>query len=186
MGTAGTMTVRLLAIADVDEYLASMAAINAESGLDGSGHSHPYGRDEPFDIEARREREIRQWSTPLDQPEWARVWGLFDHDDLVGHLGLSGPAVRSGLHRARMGMGILSTHRRQGGGTLLLGAAIEWARTRPSIDWIDLGVFSDNPGARALYDRLGFTVQGSTPDRFRIYGVSVADTSMALDVSASN
>ncbi len=113
-----------------------------------------------------------------------RVWGLFDLGDVVGHLGLSGSVVRSGLHRARMGMGILGTHRRQGGGTLLLQTAIAWARAQPSIDWIDLGVFSDNPGAQALYGRHGFEVQGCTPDRFRVDGISLDDTSMALDVSA--
>jgi len=63
--------------------------------------------------------------------------------------------------------------------------AIEWARRQPTIVWIDLNVFSDNPGARALYERHGFQVQRRTPDRFRIDGISLDDTAMALQVAST-
>ena len=62
-------------------------------------------------------------------------------------------------------------------------AAIAWARDQPSIDWIDLGVFSDNPGAQALYVRHGFPVVGRTPDRVRVDGQSLDETSMTLNVA---
>ena len=68
--------------------------------------------------------------------------------------------LRSELHRVQMGMGVAGSHRREGGGTLLLATAIGWARDQPMIDWIDLGVFSDNLGAKALYARHGFKVWG--------------------------
>lgn len=80
-------------------------------------------------------------------------------------------------------MGVARSHRRRGGGGILLHVAIAWARSQPSIDWIDLGVFSDNPGAHALCVRHGFQVTGQTPDRFRIDGQSVDDTSTSLNVS---
>lgn len=60
---------------------------------------------------------------------------------------------------------------------MLSAAGIERARTQPSIDWIDLAVFSDNPGAQALYARHGFHVLGRTPDRFRVDGRSLDDIS---------
>jgi ribosomal protein S18 acetylase RimI-like enzyme len=64
-----------------------------------------------------------------------------------------------------MGMGISASHRRRGGGSLLVATAIDWARAQPGIDWIDLGVFADNPGAHALYTRHGFTPIGRMLDR---------------------
>jgi RimJ/RimL family protein N-acetyltransferase len=83
-----------------------------------------------------------------------------------------------------MGMSVLSSHRRMGGGSLLLSSAIAWARSELIIDWIDLGVFSGNPGARALYARHGFRILGCTPDRFRVDGQSLDDISMTINVAS--
>jgi len=182
--TGGTLSVRPLAIADVGDYLRHMRTVDAGSGVDGEAHSHPYSASEPFDIEAARDREVTRWSTEIDEPAWRRAWGLFDDAELVGHLYLAGGMLRSELHRVSLGMGIKRSHRRRGGGSLLLESAIEWARSQPIIAWIDLGVFSDNPGAQALYARHGFEVLGRTPDRFRVDGHSLDDITMTLDVAA--
>lgn len=183
MTTRGNLIVRPLAIADVDIYLPHVREVDATSGVDGEAHSHPYNASEPFDMQAARDREVTRWSTEIDRPAWRRAWGLFDHDELVGHLYLAGGQLRSELHRVNMGMGISASHRRQGGGALLLETAIAWARSQPIIEWIDLGVFSDNPGAQALYARYGFQVLGRTPDRFRVDGHSLDDISMTLNVA---
>ena len=176
------LTVRPLRLDDVDIYLEHMLETDRDSGVDGTPHFHPYSRSETVDLDARRSQELARWSTPLDEPGWRRAWGLFDGGELVGHIYLAGGMLDTELHRAGMGMAIASTHRRRGGGTLLLGAAVAWARAQPGIAWVDLGVFSDNPGARALYERHGFEVTGVVPDRFRIDGVSVGDTQMTLPV----
>lgn len=177
------MSVRSLAIEDVDIYLNLAAAVDAGSGVDGEGHSHAYSASEPFDMEAGRDRELTRWSTEIDEIGWRRAWGLFDDDGLVGYVQLIGGALRSELHRVDLGMGVARSHRRRGGGAQLINAAIAWARIAPSIDWIDLGVFSDNPGAQALYVRHGFKVVGRTPDRFRVDGESVDEISMTLKVA---
>lgn len=109
--------------------------------------------------------------------------GLFDGEDPVGYLHLAGGTLRSELHRAQLGIGISASHRRRRGGSLLLRAAIEWARRQPHLAWLDLGVLSDNAGAQALYSRHGFQELGRTPDRFRVDGRSLDDISMTLDVS---
>ena len=180
------MSVQLLGADEVDIYLRVVGAIEAGSGVDGEGHSHAYSASEPFDPDATRDRELSRWSLPIDATGWRRAWGLFDRDELVGYLQLVGGALRSELHRVEMGMGIVRSHRRRGGGGLLLGDAIAWARKQTSIDWIDLGVFSDNPGAKALYARHGFQVIGQTFDRFRVDGQSLDDTSMTLNVSSGS
>jgi RimJ/RimL family protein N-acetyltransferase len=183
MSAPENMTVRLLVIDDVDSYLRLVLDIEKGSGVDGEGHSHPYSAFEPFDIEAGRSREETRWSTAITEIGWRRAWGLFHHDELVGNLHLAGGDLGSELHRCDLGMGVGRSHRRQGGGSMLIQTAIGWAREQPSIDWIDLGVFSDNPGAQALYVRHGFHVLGRTPDRFRIDGQSLDDTSMTFNVS---
>jgi RimJ/RimL family protein N-acetyltransferase len=179
------MRARLLELDDIDSYLIHLVEVDADSGVDGQPHSHPYGRSEPFDMDAAQAREQTRWSTAFAEPGWRRAWGLFDGDDLTGHLYLAGGDLRSALHRVEMGMGVVPTHRRRGGGSLLLSTAIDWARQHPTIDWIDLGVFSDNPGAQALYARHGFEVLGRTPDRFRVDGHSLDDISMTLNVAVT-
>lgn len=173
----------MLVLADVDCYLGLVRAVEAGSGVDGEAHSHPYSAADPFDIQAARVREEVRWSTNIDEVGWRRAWGMFAHDEVVGYLDLAGGTLHSELHRAEMGLGIARSHRRLGGGELLLRTAIGWARDQPSIDWIDLGVFSDNPGAMALYLRHGFQVIGRAADRFRVDGHSLDDTSMTLNVA---
>ncbi len=68
---------------------------------------------------------------------------------------------------------------------MLLESAIEWARNQPNIDWIDLGLFSDNPGAQALYARRGFRAIGRTANRFRVDGQSLDEILMTLNVLAA-
>ena len=177
------MSVRPLEIGDVESYLRHVVEVDADSGVDGAPHSHAYSQSEPFDIEAGRDREETRWSTDTDDVAWRRAWGLFDQGELVGHLYLAGGMLRSEVHRVHMGMGIRRSHRRQGGGALLLETGIEWARNQPSIDWIDLGVFADNPGAHALYARYGFRVVGRTPDRYRVDSQSLDEISMTLNVA---
>jgi RimJ/RimL family protein N-acetyltransferase len=174
--------VRPLLAGDVATYLHNVQEVDAGSGVAGAPHWHPYGRDEELGPDQARDRELRRWSTPLTEPGWRRAWGLFVDSEIVGHAYLAGGALRSELHRTQLGIGLLPEHRGSGGGTRLIESVIRWAREQPGIDWIDLGVFSDNPRARALYLRLGFTVVGSVPDRFRVDGVSLDDTAMALAV----
>jgi RimJ/RimL family protein N-acetyltransferase len=176
------LQVRALGLQDVAEYIDHMVAVDADSGVDGGPHFHPYGASDAVDVAERRQRERARWSTALDETGWRRAWGLFDGSELVGHLYLAGGMLRSELHRVSMGMAIAATHRRRGGGGSLLATAIAWAHDQPGIDWIDLGVFSDNPGARALYERHRFVVVGRVPDRFRVDGVSLDDTQMTLHV----
>lgn len=179
------MSVRPLVIDDVGRYLRILVEVNADSGVDGAAHSHAYSESEPFDLGAGHDREVTRWSTGVADVGWRRAWGLFDQDELVGHLHLVGGMLLSELHRVGLGMGIRGSHRSRGGGTLLLETAIEWARAQPTIDWIDLGVFSDNPGAQALYSRYGFRVVGEVPDRYRLDGLKLGETSMSLSVAGS-
>lgn len=179
------LVVRPLQVANVDAYLDNLIEVDSGSGVNGSPHFHPYSAADAFDLETGRQREVRRWTTPITEVDWRRAWGLFDQDTMVGDLYLAGAALRSGLHRADLGIGILATHRRAGGGTLLLRTAIVWARAEPNLHWIDLDVFADNPAAHHLYQASGFEEIGRTVDRVRVDGASLDDISMTLNVAAA-
>lgn len=185
MATESNMSARSFELDEIPDYLHLLSTVQAGSGIDGSGHSHAYSKSDPFDAEAGRDREITRWTTTIDRTGWRRAWGLFSQEEPVGHLNLVGGTLGSELHRISMGMGILRPYRRNGGGTRLLETAIRWAQQQPSIAWVDLGVFSDNPGAQALYERQGFEVVGRTLDRFRVDGESLDEISMTLNVSST-
>ena len=98
---------------------------------------------------------------------------------MVGHIVLDGSGLHSALHRANVGMAILSQYRGQGGGRRLLHTVIDWSEQHAQLHWLDLGVFTENPGAHALYLSLGFKERGRTLDCFRIDGHRVDDIQMS-------
>jgi len=180
-----SLRVGALALDDIERFLALGAEIDADSGVDGAAHSHPYSASDPFDLGVAYDEQVERWSADLDQPGWRRAWGLFDDDTenaFVGQFYLGGGGLPSELHRAECGMGVRRSYRRLGGGRLLFETAIRWARAQPTIDWLDLSVFSDNPG-QILYEQLGFVVAGRIPDRYRVDGCVLDDILMTLNVA---
>jgi RimJ/RimL family protein N-acetyltransferase len=89
---------------------------------------------------------------------------------ICGHADLRARPERAASHRCLLGMGVHRDARRQGLGERLLGTALDWARTQPGLDWVDLEVLSSNAPARRLYERCGFVFAGELPDLFRIDG----------------
>jgi putative acetyltransferase len=79
--------------------------------------------------------------------------------DVIGNLGIrrgERPVVR---HTAELGLTVAAAMRGIGVGRALMATAEEWAREN-GIRKIFLGVFTKNDRARALYDRLGYEVEG--------------------------
>jgi putative acetyltransferase len=69
----------------------------------------------------------------------------------------------------------------RGVGRALLGRLIEWARTAPAVEKIELNVRSSNAQAQALYCRMGFTEIGRWRRRVKIGpGQYVEDVAMEL------
>ncbi|MEL6347222.1 MAG: GNAT family N-acetyltransferase [Myxococcota bacterium] len=168
--------------ADARIFTAFLDSIRSDSGNQGI-FFHPYGVDEPFDVDAVTQRNAERWARPMGHVGWQRAWGWFRDTRCVGQIHLTGGDVRSALHRVNMGMSIHPDHRRQGGGRRLLQVAVTWARAQPQIDWIDLGVFGGNDPAIALYRAFGFVEVGRTPDRFRVDGIALEDIAMCLSVA---
>lgn len=173
-------TLRLLTLADMDEYLRFFNVQRLEGGVDGRPHDTPYNRNEVFDPREHRAVTTERWETPIHTLGWRRVWGLFEDDALIGTASLTGHTLETTAHRAQLGMGILYGYHRQGLGTRLLQTVIDWCRDQPQLCWLDLGVFHENKPAIGLYEAFGFQRLGYTPDLFRIDGVSIDDIPMTL------
>lgn len=54
---------------------------------------------------------------------------------------------------------------------------------QPTLGWITLSVFENNPPAKALYKKFGFEPVGTTKDLFRVFGKSIDETQMVLKLS---
>ena len=160
----------------LDVAIAHLARLWAEPD---DVRSRPHSSDVPFDPVARAERYRNGWAKRWDEPGWTRTWGLMIDGAMWGHCDLRGGQLLSELHRATVGIGIQNAKRGAGHGRALMESVIEWGRDS-GMAWLDLGVFSNNTRAIALYRKLGFTEIGVTRDRFRVDGESIDDISMAL------
>ena len=100
---------------------------------------------------------------------------------IVGSLALGryGDADKA-KHVRVLGMQVIKGYREVGIGTKLMDRALEWARKRPDVEKIVLGVFSNNPRALHLYQKFGFEVEGVRKRHYHIEGEQVDEIDMAL------
>jgi len=98
--------------------------------------------------------------------------------NLIGFLGASGSSVPRLRHSAQLFLGVLRSHWRSGVGRALLAEIIRWAPTA-GLSRLELFVMTSNSRAIALYERLGFRVEGHRRRAYIIDGVPVDDQLMA-------
>ncbi len=172
----------LLGSDDVADLVRLTQEVARTSGVDGRPRFHP--DPEGINGEVLGPLLRGQMGHGLDQPGWRRVWGYCLEGKLVAQIELRGATVRTGLHRAYLGMSIDPVLQGRGVGRKLLSHIIDWARDN-GLAWIDLGVFSENAPAIRLYESLGFQRTGSLEDVFRLPGGVVDDIRMSLDLRSS-
>jgi len=109
------------------------------------------------DEESQRDRfeKIREHPT-----QW--VMGAFDpqSNQIVADCSWDSIDYDKFRHVASLGIGILEPWRGVGLGRILMERGIQAARANPIVQKVELGVISDNQIARALYESLGFGVEG--------------------------
>jgi RimJ/RimL family protein N-acetyltransferase len=120
----------------------------------------------------------RKWPTDLDQVGWGRTWGVFLDERIIGHLDLNGAHIPSGMHRIDLSMGLEESFRNQQFGQQLMTEAMAWIKKQEFIEFVDLGVFTHNEGARKLYMGFGFKEIGRIDGRFRVFGETIDDIIM--------
>ncbi|MEM7252184.1 MAG: GNAT family N-acetyltransferase [Pseudomonadota bacterium] len=114
-------------------------------------------------------------------PEWV-IFGAFG-PTLVGTVGLIRERKRKSAHRAVIwGTYVRRPYRGQGIGAQLMRASLERARSWPGVSWLTLSVSTTAPAAKALYERLGFTVWGTEPAAVRYEHHTVDVDHMILEL----
>ena len=90
------------------------------------------------------------------------IFVLEEEGGIVGALGMHATRAAGVLW---LGMWVLPSHRRRGGGRMLIEAAM--ANRPDDVHKLELEVFPDNDAAIALYRKLGFEEEGLRQDHYR-------------------
>jgi ribosomal protein S18 acetylase RimI-like enzyme len=123
-----------------------------------------------LDVVARESLMLGRRAAPPLEQVWAFVaenvaaghpaFIAWDGQQVLGWCDAIPQWVDGMSHRAQFGMGVRRSHHRQGLGRHLALATLEATRQRGRIARIDLEVRADNRPAIALYQSLGFSVEG--------------------------
>lgn len=166
---------------ELEALLPHLCRHAAESGQGGEEIFRPYPPGQRQDADAQRARLAAALELGTHEPCWTRVFLARAGDRVVGHATLRGGTLPATLHRATLEIGVEAPHRRGGIGRALVERCIAWARAEGLV-WLDLGVFTHNGAAIALYEALGFQRVGLVRDQFRVAGQSIDEIRMTLEV----
>ena len=181
MKTAESIKIRLLTLDDVEDWLKQCAILDSESGEDGIYYG-PYNKGEPYSVDKIRKKTINLWTQEFTKPGWRRAWGIFDNNKIIGSAQIAAGDLPTSLHRVDLGLGIYKEYRNKGLGQKLIHIIIDWCKNKPSIYWIDLGVFSGNNNAKIVFEKVGFKETGQIEDAWFIDGLSIGETLMTINV----
>ena len=102
------------------------------------------------------------------------VMAVWANDDIVAflHAEILQPKELSG--NCEFGLSVLAPYRKQGIATKLMTDVEKWARKR-QVRRLELGVYSNNPKAYRLYEKLGFVEDGRRVAAVEIWNGEVVD-----------
>jgi putative acetyltransferase len=167
-----SFTVRLASPSDAEELTRLAEAVSAEPGgwLISSGG---------------------EWRSPGDERRYLRALRRYPHaavfaaerDDgrLVGRLSVARDPHPASAHVADLGLMVALGARRQGVGSALLEAAVDWARGA-GVRKLELHVFPWNEAAIALYEKFGFEREGYRKGHYHRGGEEVDAILMAYRI----
>jgi RimJ/RimL family protein N-acetyltransferase len=88
--------------------------------------------------------------------------------DVVGFVDFENGSRRRTAHSGMLSIFVDQAWREQGVGSCLLHGLLDWARANPLIVKVTLAVFSTNARAIAVYQKLGFQIEGRCPRDMKI------------------
>ncbi len=165
--------IRPLTAADVPNY----AAIRRAMLLD----TPPAFGSSP---ETDRTNDLAAFAREFDKPGFAIIGafaGIGGAGELVSVAGLKREEQPKRKHIATVwGVFTRPSARRRGLSRAVISHAIRLAKTWGGVDALELSVSEVTPGARSLYESLGFTAWGTEPDALRINGQAYREVHMQL------
>ena len=124
--------------------------------------------------ERRHLRAIRRYPN-------AAVFVAEDEGRIVGRLSIARDQHPASRHVADLGLMVAMSHRRRGIGTMLLEAALDWAR-HAEVRKLELHVFPHNVAAIKLYENFGFVQEGYRRGHYRRGNEYVDAILMAFEI----
>jgi RimJ/RimL family protein N-acetyltransferase len=107
------------------------------------------------------------------------VLGALDGAELVGMVGFYRNERTKRRHKGLLwGMFVLPSHRGRGVGRTLVAKLLAFASAQPGLTQVQLSVTAAQPGARALYLRLGFRPFGVEPQALHVDGEYIDEEHM--------
>ena len=166
--------IRQIEESDVEDFIAiRRQALEADPFAFLASPESDVGLDSEF-----LKNAIRGRSTQAVLGAWA------DTGDLVGIVGIYRYSKEKEAHKAGIwGMYVDRSYRRQGVGSSLLSAAIEFASSMNGVIQINLSVSGTSKAAVALYERKGFVAWGTEQNAILIDGRYDSITHMFLDLN---
>lgn len=120
---------------------------------------------EEITVSIEKEKEILNENLKSDKD---MMIAAFVNNELAGNAGIN--CVRNHIklkHRAAFGISIKEKYWNNGIGNILLKEIIEQAKSM-GYEQLELGVFSDNKRAQALYKKHGFEVWGYSKNAYKL------------------
>ena len=111
----------------------------------------------------------------------AAVFVAEDEGRIVGRLSIARDQHPASRHVADLGLMVAMSHRRRGIGTMLLEAALDWAR-HAEVRKLELHVFPHNEAAIKLYENFGFVQEGYRRGHYRRGNEYVDAILMAFEI----
>jgi len=111
-----------------------------------------------FERDAPSVEDERAFIRSFDAPNSVLLLAVVD-GRIVGNLGFSGETLVEQAHSGEFGISVSTDYRGQGIGTALIEELLAWAPER-GVSRIEVRSFANNPGALALYERMGFEHEG--------------------------
>jgi len=131
------------------DYMRALRAEVAEGRLDTVPWRQP--------LTAEQQREFL---TRLELNPHATMFAAFAEDEVVGLIDIVGGTADFDRHQGTLGISVARDWRGKGLGRALMEAAIAEARSWPGFCRIELICVTWNTNAIALYESLGFTIEG--------------------------
>ncbi len=98
---------------------------------------------------------------------------------LAGYISLDRGAWQRSAHSGYIVMGIRQAHTGRGLGRALFEALLAWAAEQPGLHRLELTVMTHNERAVALYQKMGFEIEGRRKHSLRVNNAWVDEYEMA-------